>query len=49
MRKFVWKATTIFTQSFFGHEQQEESKERELGARVSMEGELWSVLECIWS
>jgi hypothetical protein len=32
-----------FRQSMFLHEQQVESRKEELGARATMEGELWSM------
>jgi hypothetical protein len=32
-----------FLQSMFLHEQQEDRKKQELGARETMEGELWSI------
>jgi len=38
-----------FGESMFSHQQEVQRKNQELGARETMEGELWSMLEILWN
>jgi hypothetical protein len=46
--KFVWAVIAVLDNQVFRHEQQVESRKRELGARALMEGEFWCMLERFW-